>query len=38
VPIDIWMIGAFALVAAICVTATIVPLWVGLRRMEQFEF
>ena len=32
------MIAAFAAVVAICVTATVVPLRVGLRRMEQFEF
>ena len=32
------MIGAFAAVAAICVTATVVPLKVGLKKMEGFEF
>ncbi len=32
------MIGAFVLVAAICLAATVVPLKVGLRRMEAFEF
>lgn len=32
------MMGAFALVAAICGIATVVPLRVGLRRMERFEF
>jgi ABC-2 type transport system permease protein len=36
--VNIWMVGAFAAVVLICVTATVVPLWVGLRRMEQFEF
>ena len=32
------MIGAFALVVAICGVATVVPLKVGLKRMEGFEF
>jgi hypothetical protein len=32
------MVGAFAAVLLICLTATVVPLWVGLRKMEQFEF
>ena len=36
--VNIWMVGSFAAVVLICVTATVVPLWVGLRRMEQFEF
>ena len=38
IPVDIWMVGAFAAVVIICLTATVVPLLVGLRRMEQFEF
>lgn len=38
IPVDMWMIGAFTAVVLICVTATIVPLVIGLRRMEQFEF
>ena len=38
VPINVWMVGSFAAVAVICVTATVVPLLVGLRKMEQFEF
>jgi ABC-2 type transport system permease protein len=38
VEIDAPMVGAFALVAAVCVMATVIPLRVGLRRMEQFEF
>jgi len=37
-PVNIWMVGAFAAVVIICLTATVVPLLVGLRRMEQFEF
>ncbi|MBI1722324.1 MAG: hypothetical protein HYR48_00275 [Gemmatimonadetes bacterium] len=32
------MVGSFALAAAVCITATIVPLKIGLRRMEEFEF
>jgi ABC-2 type transport system permease protein len=32
------MVGAFAAVAALCLAATAIPLKVGLRRMEQFEF
>ncbi len=38
VSINPTMIGAFAAVAAICLTATIVPLKVGLKKMEGFEF
>ena len=38
VVVDRWMIGWFLLAAAICVAATWVPLWLGLRRIEQFEF
>lgn len=32
------MIAAFGGVAALCITATVVPLRASLRRMEQFEF
>ena len=32
------MVGAFAAVGALCVTATVVPLRIGLQKMEQFEF
>ena len=38
VVVDSWMIGWFALAAVICGAATWVPLWVGLRRIEQLEF
>ncbi len=38
VEINAVMIGAFALVLLICALATVIPLWVGLRRMEAFEF
>ncbi len=32
------MIGSFLLVIAVCVGATVVPLRIALRRIEQFEF
>ena len=35
---DGWMIGSFGLAAGLCLAATVVPLRVGLRRMERFEF
>lgn len=35
---DAIMVGAFALAAAVCITATVLPLKVALRRMEEFEF
>ena len=38
VAVDATMIGAFVAVAVICALATVVPLKVGLRRMEGFEF
>jgi ABC-2 type transport system permease protein len=38
VPVNGTMIGAFALVLVICAAATVVPLKVGLRKMEGFEF
>jgi ABC-2 type transport system permease protein len=38
IAIDAWMIGWFAAAAVLCAAATIVPLRVGLRKMEQFEF
>jgi ABC-2 type transport system permease protein len=33
-----WMVGRFALAAAICAAATVIPLRIGLRKMESFEF
>ena len=33
-----WMIACLILVAGLCAAATVVPLWVGLRKMERFEF
>ena len=38
VVVDAWMISWFAVAAALCAAATVLPLWVGLRRMERFEF
>ncbi len=32
------MIGSFGLAAAVCLAATVIPLRVALRRMEEFEF
>lgn len=32
------MVGAFALAAAVCVAATVIPLKVALRKMEEYEF
>jgi ABC-2 type transport system permease protein len=38
VPVDAVMIGAFALVAVLCIGITLGSLRVGLKRMEGFEF
>src|SRR5216117_2388461 len=38
VVVDGWMILWFAIAAGICGAATAIPLWIGLRRMEGFEF
>ncbi len=38
VRVDAWMIGAFGLAAALCAAATVIPLRVGLKKMESFEF
>jgi len=38
VVVDAWMIFWFAVAAVICALATAIPLRVGLRRMEEFEF
>jgi ABC-2 type transport system permease protein len=32
------MVAAFALVVVVCLTATVLPIRVGLKKMEQFEF
>ena len=33
-----WMIMSTVAVALVCVAATVIPLWLGLKKMEQFEF
>jgi ABC-2 type transport system permease protein len=33
-----WMIASTILVALLCVAATVIPLWLAVRKMEQFEF
>ena len=38
VRIDASMIAAFAAAAGICAAATVIPLRVGLKKMESFEF
>lgn len=38
VVVDSWMVLWFAVAAVLCAAATALPLWVGLRRMERFEF
>jgi ABC-2 type transport system permease protein len=38
VRLDAFTIGAFAVAAALCIGATVIPLRVGLRKMESFEF
>jgi len=38
VVVDGWMVMWFTAAAVICAAATVIPLVVGLRRMEQFEF
>jgi ABC-2 type transport system permease protein len=38
VVVDAWMVGWFVVAAALCAAATAVPLWIGLRRIERFEF
>jgi hypothetical protein len=30
--------GAFALAALVCLAATVIPLRIALRKMEEFEF
>jgi ABC-2 type transport system permease protein len=38
VTIDAWMLGWFTAAAVICAAATVIPLRVGLKKMEGFEF
>lgn len=35
---DGWMVGSFVAVAAVCIAATIIPIRLGLRRIETMEF
>jgi len=37
-PVDTVMVGAFAAAAVLCAAATIIPLRIGLRKIESFEF
>lgn len=36
--IDGWLVGSLVLVVVVCLTATIVPLRLGLKKMESMEF
>ena len=36
--VDIWLVGSLVLVVVICLTATIVPIRLALRRLEAMEF
>jgi ABC-2 type transport system permease protein len=38
VVVDAWMIFWFVMAAAVCALATAIPLRIGLKRMEGFEF
>jgi ABC-2 type transport system permease protein len=38
VVVDAWMLFWFAVAAALCAAATVIPLRIGLRKMESFEF
>ncbi len=38
VTVSPWMVGAFLLAAGVCVAATVIPLRVALKKIEQFEF
>lgn len=38
VRVDLVMVGAFVAVALVCILATVVPLRLGLQRIENFEF
>lgn len=38
VVVDGWMVLWFGVAAALCVAATVIPLRVGLKKMESFEF
>jgi ABC-2 type transport system permease protein len=38
VHVDVTMLGAFTVAAALCAAATVIPLQIGLKKMESFEF
>ena len=38
VEVDAWMIGCFVGAGLLCALATVIPLRIGLRKMEEFEF
>jgi ABC-2 type transport system permease protein len=38
VEIDAWLVGSLALVVVVCLLATIIPLRLGLKKMESMEF
>ena len=38
VVVNAWMVFWFAVAAAVCVGATVIPLRIGLKKMESFEF
>jgi len=38
VVIDVWMVLWFGVAAVLCILATVIPLRVGLKKMESFEF
>ncbi len=38
VVVDVWMVLWFGIAATLCILATVIPLRVGLKKMESFEF
>ena len=38
VVVDVWMVLWFGVAAVLCILATVIPLRVGLKKMESFEF
>ena len=38
VVVDLWMVLWFGVAAVLCILATVIPLRVGLKKMESFEF
>src|SRR5690349_12358644 len=37
-PVNAWTVGRFTAAALACAAATVIPLWIGLKRIESFEF